>query len=173
MHEKRLEDKKPIVALNRIERYMWLILSACIAIVDVQIKNHMRLWLPQVDYSHKLTPFLNFTEVQNTGIAFGLLSGIANIGHYLLMFNLFFCAAIYLYVLVYKKLTRTGAAISMLLFGGGMGNAYDRMRYGQVYDFIDFHLFGWHWPAFNLADISISLAIILLLWLVFRSEPKP
>jgi signal peptidase II len=50
-----------------------------------------------------------------------------------------------------------------LVLGGALGNLTDRLRFGYVVDFIDFHYQGWHWPAFNLADTVITLGVIVLL----------
>ncbi|MEM7053604.1 MAG: signal peptidase II, partial [Pseudomonadota bacterium] len=51
----------------------------------------------------------------------------------------------------------------MLVFGGAVGNLVDRVRLGYVVDFIDIHAYGWHWPAFNIADSAIVIGVILLL----------
>ena len=51
-----------------------------------------------------------------------------------------------------------GAAI----FGGAIGNLIDRVQFGEVIDFLDFSLFGYHWPAFNVADSAISVGVVLL-----------
>ena len=61
-----------------------------------------------------------------------------------------------------------------LLFGGAVGNLYDRIRFGHVRDFLDFHLgeSGWHYPAFNLADAALVVgAVMLFLWMWRRKEP--
>jgi signal peptidase II len=49
-----------------------------------------------------------------------------------------------------------------LVIGGALGNVIDRLRYGAVVDFLDFHLAGWHWPAFNLADAGICVGAGLI-----------
>ena len=49
-----------------------------------------------------------------------------------------------------------------LIIGGGLGNVLDRLRHGAVVDFLDFHLSGWHWPAFNVADSCIFVGVVLL-----------
>ena len=59
-----------------------------------------------------------------------------------------------------------GSALALyfsLIIGGAIGNLVDRLNYGFVVDFIDFHFFGWHWPAFNIADSAITLGVLLLL----------
>jgi signal peptidase II len=50
-----------------------------------------------------------------------------------------------------------------LVIGGAIGNVVDRLRFGAVFDFLDLHVMGWHWPAFNIADAAISVGVVLLL----------
>jgi signal peptidase II len=50
-----------------------------------------------------------------------------------------------------------------LILGGALGNLVDRLRFGQVVDFLDFHAYGWHWPAFNVADSAITVGAVLLI----------
>jgi signal peptidase II len=50
-----------------------------------------------------------------------------------------------------------------LILGGALGNVIDRLRFGQVVDFLDFHAMGWHWPAFNVADSAITVGAALLI----------
>jgi signal peptidase II len=66
------------------------------------------------------------------------------------------------------------AALALVL-GGALGNVIDRLRFGAVVDFLDFHLAGWHWPAFNVADSAITIGVALLLWqqLTHKEGPSP
>jgi signal peptidase II len=50
------------------------------------------------------------------------------------------------------------------IFGGAVGNLIDRLRYGQVIDFLDVHAGAWHWPAFNVADSAITIGMIIFAW---------
>ena len=114
---------------------------------------------------------LNLVPVWNSGMSFGLLAD----GGMLVRFGL---AGLALAVAVWflwsaPSLTRiqrlTGGAIT----GGAIGNAIDRLRFGQVVDFIDLHVAGWHWPAFNVADITISIgAALWIVSLFFEQENK-
>ena len=64
------------------------------------------------------------------------------------------------------------SAISLgLVIGGALGNVIDRIRFGAVIDFLDFHFFGFHWPAFNIADAAIFIGVALLLFETIM-EPK-
>ena len=58
---------------------------------------------------------------------------------------------------------RTTVALGLgLIIGGAIGNVIDRIRFGAVFDFLDFHAFGFHWPAFNVADSAISVGAVIL-----------
>jgi signal peptidase II len=57
-----------------------------------------------------------------------------------------------------------------LILGGALGNLIDRIRLGEVVDFLDFYIGQYHWPAFNVADISISIGSVLLLVSVYRTR---
>ncbi|HIJ33827.1 MAG TPA: signal peptidase II, partial [Gammaproteobacteria bacterium] len=54
-------------------------------------------------------------------------------------------------------------AISLII-GGAVGNLIDRVQYGYVIDFLDFHAMGWHWPTFNIADSAIAIGAMILIW---------
>ncbi len=101
----------------------------------------------------------SLVHVWNPGVAFGLLANHPEWARYLLsVVNLL--AVFFLYYLV-----RAGHSplLCGLVAGGALGNLCDRLLYGRVFDFLDFHLGPYHWPAFNLADAAISLGVLGLL----------
>ena len=59
------------------------------------------------------------------------------------------------------------------IFGGAIGNFIDRLQYGEVIDFLDFYINGYHWPAFNVADSAISVGVVSLLLLFAFEKRKP
>ncbi len=113
-------------------------------------------------------PFFNLTMVWNEGISFGLFHGS---GIWILV-----GLALIITVLFSVWLTRaTGwlQAVSLaLVIGGALGNVMDRLRFGAVADFFDFHVAGWHYPAFNIADCGITIGIALLVLDGIVFEPK-
>ena len=108
-----------------------------------------------------LTSFLNLNLVWNDGIAFGLLQ--LNNG---LLYNLITILIIsILFVVTWLAYNSTGLnKISYLMvIGGGAGNIFDRIYYGSVIDFIDLNYENFHWFIFNVADIFITLGILILI----------
>ena len=105
--------------------------------------------------------YLNFELIWNTGIGFGLLSQNANI-YYHLISLLIFSVIVFLFYLMSKAIFLEKILFSLIL-GGAIGNLYDRLIYFAVPDFIDFHINNFHWFTFNIADIFITLGIIIII----------
>ena len=106
--------------------------------------------------------YLNFDLVWNTGIGFGLFNLEANLFYHIVSLLIFFVILILFYFAfkgnVYEKF------LYSLIIGGALGNLYDRITYYAVPDFIDLHIDNYHWFTFNIADIFISVGVILLLF---------
>jgi signal peptidase II len=109
----------------------------------------------------ELTPFFNLVMVWNSGITFGLF-GDAQWGRWAFAGLAVVIVAILLSWLA-RAIHGTTAGALGLVIGGAIGNVIDRIRWGAVADFLDFHLAGWHWPAFNVADSAIVVGVGLLL----------
>ena len=106
---------------------------------------------------YKINSFLNFVEIWNKGISFGIFS------EYNLSPILFICVSSAILILMLYLMTNINPIIQGIIVGGAIGNLIDRIIFGQVFDFIDFHILGWHYPAFNLADSFIVMSVILIL----------
>lgn len=111
----------------------------------------------------RVDSFLNLTLVYNRGAAFGFLSNESG------WQNLFFigiAAAIIISIIGFllraRHKDRLMVTALMLVLGGALGNLVDRLRLGEVVDFIDFHIGSWHWYTFNLADSAITIGATLL-----------
>ena len=115
--------------------------------------------------SMELTSFLSFTPVWNSGISFGFFQDSGEIGRYgLTIFA--FLVSIWL-IFSSFKLPRYSSLGFVFIASGAIGNAIDRIIYGKVVDFIDFHIDDLHWPAFNLADTIIFIGAFLFLYSQF------
>src|SRR6185369_9688901 len=105
----------------------------------------------------EVLPFFNLVTVWNYGISFGLFTSgsVVFVG---------LALAIVVALLVWlRSVTAPLIAVALgLVIGGAIGNVIDRLRFGAVFDFLDFHVAGWHWPAFNVADSAICVGVFLL-----------
>ncbi len=112
-----------------------------------------------------ITPFLNLVHVRNAGGAFGMGSqGGYRSSFFFIVVSL---VAILVVISLLRKLPPRATLVRWSLgavLGGGVGNLIDRLFYGRVIDFIDFHISQYHWPAFNVADSCITLGLALAVW---------
>lgn len=117
-----------------------------------------------------LTSFFNLVLVYNRGAAFSFLAS-AN-GWQRWVFTVFgvMVALVIVYLLRRYALQQLFCMALALILGGAIGNVIDRLIYGHVLDFLDFHLSTWHWPAFNLADSAITIGALLLLFDKLRCD---
>ena len=110
----------------------------------------------------EVTSFFNIVMVWNKGASFGLLSSQSPWTQ-ILLGVLAVAISIVLVVWLMKAQNRWLAVSLGLVIGGALGNAIDRAVYRAVADFLDFHVAGYHWPSFNVADIAITIGVIMLL----------
>ena len=108
-----------------------------------------------------LTSFLNFYLIWNKGIAFGLLSFEQSTIYNLITLIIVIVSLIILLMIVRSDNIKSFFLI--LVLGGSLGNLYDRLFNSAVPDFIDFHIQGFHWFIFNLADVFITIGVICLI----------
>ncbi|HDZ62267.1 MAG TPA: signal peptidase II [Nitrospirae bacterium] len=105
-------------------------------------------------------PFLRIVNVKNTGAAFGMFSSLSN--------RIFIALTVIAIILILIYLSRSLKKLEIIslsfILGGAIGNLIDRVNIGKVIDFIDFFVNDWHWPAFNVADSSLTVGIILFIW---------
>lgn len=109
----------------------------------------------------EVTPFFNLVMGWNRGVSFGLLSSHAEAAAWGLTALALAISAGLVYWLAQVEKRCLALAIGLVI-GGALGNVIDRIRYGAVADFLDFHAFGYHWPAFNAADTAISVGAALI-----------
>ena len=119
--------------------------------------------------------FLNLTYVRNTGAAFGFLSS-PEPGLRSTLLTVFSLIAIGAIIALWIKDREAGWVFVMglaMVLGGAVGNLIDRVRLGEVVDFVDVYWRGYHWPAFNVADSAITVGVIFLLAHVVLQRPRP
>ena len=115
-------------------------------------------WQPGIE----ITSFLNLVTVWNRGVSFGMFSSDSQLVSWVLTaFALAICVVLVAWLRRARGVLLIGAIGAVI--GGALGNVVDRIRFGAVADFLDFHAFGYHWPAFNVADAAISVGVALML----------
>jgi signal peptidase II len=110
----------------------------------------------------RVSSFFNLVKVRNNGVSFGMFN---NFEYAQIVFSMLQIAIIIVLLILLYKNTKNYLMIAFsLIIGGALGNLIDRIRYKAVADFLDFHLFAYHWPAFNLADSLIFIGVAMLLF---------
>ncbi len=111
-----------------------------------------------------ISPFFNLTYVRNSGAAFSFLSDAGGWQRWFFAAMALIISGILVVWLYRLKKHETLLAVALaLVLGGAIGNLIDRLAYGYVIDFLDVYYKNWHWPAFNVADMAISLGVFLML----------
>jgi signal peptidase II len=159
-------------------RLPWLLLiSAVVIFFDRLTKTWVALHIPMGGAIPVVPHFLRITHWLNDGAAFSLFADSASphtVRWVLIGFSLV-AALVVLFFLVRlgDRFTPTTVALA-LVFAGALGNVHDRIVYGSVVDFIEVHIFAYHWPDFNLADSAIVTgACLLLLDALLTKSPQP
>ena len=141
----------------------WIALSLAVIGVDQYTKelvsSHLSLGSGVV-----LTRFFTLVNIRNSGAAFSLLAGEPGWQRLFFIVVASIASAILLYLLYRARGKPLLAAALSLILGGALGNLLDRIRLGDVVDFLYFHWGSLGWPAFNAADSAITLGALLLVW---------
>lgn len=155
---------------RRLEK--WWLIALSVVVLDVATKWLIQALLPYAT-SIPVTAFFNLVHYWNTGAAFSFLADAGGWQRYFFIALAVAVSAAIAWMLR-KPLPLAEAVGFSLIVGGALGNAFDRSVRGHVVDFLDFHLRGWHWPAFNVADIAITSGAALLIVSTFfhRSESR-
>ncbi len=155
-------------------RYLLLV---GVTVVLVALDQITKMFIMHTMHLHESIPiipeFFNLTYIRNPGAAFGIFAQ-SNSAFRLIFFVGTSIFALGLLGTIFYRLHRDdlwGQLTVSSIFGGAIGNLIDRLRFGEVIDFLDFHVNGYHWPAFNIADSAISVGVVSLL-IIFALDKK-
>lgn len=152
------------MSLTPARKWKWAALIALTVLALDQITKIWALSAAQAgELPQEVTGFFNLVLVWNHGISFGMFARDHELTRWFLVAMTSTITLGVLWWLRSAQDWRLVIALS-LVAGGAVGNIIDRVRLGAVVDFLDFHLYGYHWPAFNLADSAICLGVAFLLW---------
>lgn len=168
---------------------MLLIITPLVFILDQFTKWLVIKCIPSQGSISIIPNYVDLVFVRNPGAAFGMLAGLSDQFRNIFFFAVAVVAVIVLSVF-YKRLSLKARLLPLaisLVFGGIFGNILDRIRFGEVTDFVSVHIrdvvidwtiFKWHlhvplnWPAFNVADSAITIAMVLLVISAFRAPEE-
>lgn len=158
---------------GRDMRWLLFLIAALVVLSDRLTK----LWIvAHIRSGHAITIIprvFRLTHVLNTGAAFSMFESSAS-PH--LVRNLLIGFSVVAVVVVVVLILRMGRTLSVtsvalaLILGGAVGNLYDRIRFGYVVDFLEVHIYHYHWPDFNIADSAIVIGASLLLLEMLRPQ---
>lgn len=153
---------------------MFFLTGGAVVFLDQVSKWLVVKFLPLHSSVAVIPGFFNLVHVRNTGAAFSFLAGGYSTWRQIFFVTVSIAGmAVILYIHQGLKGEERWARGSLaLIFGGALGNLIDRLRLGEVIDFLDVFVGPYHWPAFNVADSAISIGAVLLLLFLLRSPRK-
>ena len=152
-----------------VSRGASLMLAAALFLLDQGAKWLVAGSLRLGEVRSVIPGLFNLTHLQNRGAAFGLFADSDSPAVRAVLIAFSVAALLLVLFLLWRGVSSrwTGWGLGLIL-GGALGNLLDRVRAGSVVDFLDFHLAGYHWPAFNLADSAVVIGALLLMIEVLR-----
>jgi signal peptidase II len=139
---------------------VWLGIAVIVVLIDQLTKitlSRMMLY----GQSDTITSFFNLVMVYNRGAAFSFLADQPGWQRYFFAGVSLFASLLIIWMLKRHPGQRLFCWAMTLILGGALGNLIDRIAYGHVIDFLDFHIGSLHWPAFNVADSAITIGAVL------------
>jgi signal peptidase II len=159
-----------------VSRYrLLLIVSLVVLVLDQATKLYIDRTFALYESVMVIENFFHISYVRNKGAAFGILADSAVRLPFFIAVSVIAAVGILWYLRHLRDDQRLLSFALSLVFSGAIGNLIDRVRLGEVIDFIDVHWYRHHWPAFNVADSAISVGVGLLLvdlWLEERRKAK-
>jgi signal peptidase II len=150
----------------------WFLAAALVVVADRLTKWAALAWL-QPGAPLEVTGFFNLVLVFNRGAAFSFLANQPGWQTPFFVAVALLASGIVSWMLWRDPSRRLLCSGLALILGGALGNLWDRLAYGHVVDFLDFHAMGWHWPAFNVADSAISVGAAILIAESFLQRETP
>ena len=148
----------------KLKKYIILIVTCLFALSLDQLTKHFVLSSLGYKSIYKITNFLNFVKIWNNGISFGVFS------EHNFSPIIFVCLSIIIIILILYLMSNINPVLQGFIIGGAVGNLIDRILFGKVFDFIDFHINHLHYPAFNIADSLIVISVIIIIFYEIKAS---
>ena len=157
----------------QMSKHVWqgLGLAALVAALDQLSKWIIVAHVMNPPVQIEVTSFFNLVLAHNRGVSFGMFAAGSELGKWILV-GLALMISGFLVSWLFQSSSPFSIIALGLILGGAVGNVIDRVLIGAVVDFLDFHAFGTHWPAFNVADTTIFLGAAGLIFESFFSKDE-
>lgn len=151
---------------------LFIFSAISIAVIDQMTKFWVMAEFALYEIKTVIPGFFNLVHIRNRGMAFGLFSKSENT---IPLYIITGISIILIIILTYWFLSEKPDSHAMeagggFILGGAAGNLIDRIRLGEVVDFLDFHMNTWHWPAFNVADTAINIGAAIIILSMIRGK---
>jgi len=144
-------------------KYRWAgTIISTVLVLDQLTKHLVQKNIRLYDVIQVIPGFFNLTHVRNKGAAFSLLSTLPDGWRSAFFVAVTLVAVAAIGVLIRKSHERLLVSAFSLIIGGALGNVIDRVRYGEVVDFVQWYVKSYYWPSFNVADSAITVGVALL-----------
>ena len=153
------------------ETRLGVLTAAAVVVADQASKAWMMDLLLEPPRIIVVAPFFNLVPVWNKGISFGMMQAHESWAAWGLIGIALAITVTLSFWLATSRRPAEAVALGLII-GGALGNVADRVRFGAVFDFLDVHAAGWHWPAFNVADAGISVGAVSLIGLALFGGPE-
>ena len=154
-------------------KYLWVgSIAGVVLLLDQVTKFLVMRHIRMFEVITVIPGFFNLTYVRNRGAAFGMLAGVPGAWRSAFFIIVTVIAVAAIVLLIRKTSERLLVAAFSLIAGGALGNLIDRVRWGEVVDFIDWYVRSYHWPTFNIADSAITVGVGLLVIDMLFSKPQ-
>ena len=144
-------------------KYTWAAaIISVVLVLDQYTKHFIQVHVRLHDIYTIIPGFFNITHVRNKGAAFGVLANLPEVWRGVFFISITIVAVAAIVVLLMKTDQRLLVSAYSLIAAGAVGNVIDRIRYGEVVDFIQWYVKSYYWPSFNVADSAITIGVVLL-----------
>jgi len=144
-------------------KYLWVgTIIGLVLVLDLVTKYLVEVHIRLYEVITVVPGFFNLTHVRNKGAAFGVLSNLPELWRTAFFVTITLVAVVVIAAFIRKAHERLLVIAFSLIAAGAVGNMIDRIRYGEVVDFIQWYAGSYYWPSFNVADSAISIGVGLL-----------
>jgi len=148
--------------------FLFFVTTVPVILLDQITKTYISSTMSLHESFVVIEGLFNITYIRNPGAAFGFLRGVSPIFRHVFFLSVAMIALLLILYYIWKSRELPLTFSLSLILAGAVGNLIDRVRFGEVIDFLDVYIGSYHWPAFNAADSAISIGAAILILIMFK-----